>query len=674
MTVVPSGPAVSAAGNNVHEVPGHRLWGPLARPGNRRTPAKGFDVFGESVIGWLERRRARTLEWIRAKAILAAARQISNRSDAALDDEVTDAKADVMLRREEKGVVDRAFALGYEVIRRETGLALHPEQVLGALALAAGCCAELATGEGKTVTAILPAALEGWRGRGVHVVTVNDYLATRDALTTSPALTRLGLTVGAIKHDHDNDARRLAYACDITYVADKELIFDHLRDRLVSPLTPRLTSLLIDTVAGGGPAWGAKVVQRGLEFAIIDEADSVLIDEAVTPAIISGPGEGVAGGGEHFRMAALLAQDYREGVHYELVVRQRLVRLLDSGRAKLAEDASRLPPFWAGPKRREELMALALTARDVYRRGEDYVVREGKIEIIDRSTGRVLPGRQWQLGVHQAVEAKEALELSRDNVAMARSSYQGFFQKYRKLAGMSGTAREVADELWRWYRLPVVRIPTHKRVIRVHAPQQVFATVEEKLQAAADRVAEAHEQGQPVLVGTWSVTTSERMAALLGARGISCAVINANREREEANIVSVAGLPGAVTVATNMAGRGTDIQLNETGKAAGGLLVISTERNDEHRVDRQLAGRAGRQGDPGRVETFVSLEDRLIQMHGWRPLVELVRRARPRWVRPLSDILWWAAQRDASKRWAAVRDDVAKSDAWFDMALHSVTR
>ncbi|MFA6043824.1 MAG: hypothetical protein WC718_02465 [Phycisphaerales bacterium] len=674
MTVMHSGAAITAAASNVHEVPGHRLWGPLARPSNRRPPAKGFDVFGESLVGWAERRRARKLEWIRAKAILAAARQISNRSDAALDDEVIDARADVMLRRDEKGVVDRAFALGYEVIRRELGLALHPEQVLGALALAAGCCAELATGEGKTVTAILPSALEGWRGRGVHVVTVNDYLANRDAVTTGPALTRLGLTVGAIKHDHDNDARRLAYACDITYVADKELIFDHLRDRLVSPLTPRLTGLLIDTIAGGGPSWGARVVQRGLEFAIIDEADSVLIDEAVTPAIISGPSEGVAGGGEHFRMAALLAQDYREGVHYELLARQRLVRMLDPGREKLAQDASRLPPFWAGPKRREELLALALTAKEIYKRGEDYVVNEGKVEIIDRSTGRVLPGRQWQLGVHQAVEAKEALELSRDNVAMARSSYQGFFQKYRKLAGMTGTAREVADELWRWYRLPVVRIPTHKRVIRVHAPQRVFATGEEKLQAAADRVAKAHEQGQPVLVGTWSVTTSERMAALLGARGISCAVINAKREREEASIIAAAGLPSAVTVATNMAGRGTDIQLNETSKASGGLLVIVTERNDEHRVDRQLAGRAGRQGDPGRVETFVSLEDRLIQMHGWKPLVALVKRASPGWVRPLSDFLWWAAQRDASKRWAYVRDDVAKSDAWFDMALHGVTR
>ena len=672
MSLVPAGGAVSAS--NVHEVPGHRLWGPLARPGNRRMPSKGFDVFGESVVGWIERRRARRLDWIRAKAILAAARQISNRSDASLDEEVNDARADVMLRRDEKGVVDRAFALGYEVIRRELGLALHPEQVLGALALAQGCCAELATGEGKTVTAILPAALEGWRGRGVHIVTVNDYLATRDAATTGPALTRLGLTVGAIKNAHDNDARRLAYACDITYVADKELIFDFLRDRLVSPLTPRLTGLLIDTLAGQGPLWGAKVVQRGLEFAIIDEADSVLIDEAVTPAIISGPGEGVAGGGEHFRMAALLAQDYREGVHYEFIARNRLVRLLDAGRAKLGEDATRLPPFWAGPKRREELLALALTARDVYKRGEDYVVREGKIEIVDRSTGRVLPGRQWQLGVHQAVEAKEGLELSRDNVAMARSSYQGFFQRYRKLAGMTGTAREVANELWRWYHLPVVRIPTHKRVVRVNAPQRVFASTEAKLQAAADLVANAHERGQPVLVGTWSVTTSERMAALLGARGISCAVINANRETEEAAIVAAAGMPSAVTVATNMAGRGTDIRLNETSKAAGGLLVVATERNDERRVDRQLQGRSGRQGDPGRVETFVSLEDRLIQMHGWKPLVALVKRVRPAWVRPVSDLLWWAAQRDASQRWAAVRDDVAKSDAWFDMALHSVTR
>lgn len=663
-------PGAQAAGSG--QIPAHRLWGPLARPGKRRPPAKGFDIFGESLVGWLERRRARKLDWIRAKAILAAARQISNRSDAALDEEVADAKADTLMRSDAAGVIDRAFALGYEVIRREIGLALHPEQVLGALALSAGCCAELATGEGKTVTAILPAALAGWRGRGVHVVTVNDYLASRDAGVTSSAYQRLGLTVGAIRHDDDNNARRRAYACDITYVADKELIFDHLRDRLVSPLSPRLTGLLIDTLTGPGAAWGEKVVQRGLEYAIIDEADSVLIDEAVTPAIISGPREGVAGGGEHYRMAALLAQHYTRDTHYTVV--QRVVRLTEAGRERLAKEAAQLPPFWAGPKRREELLCLALSAKEIYKRGEDYLVREGKIEIIDRSTGRVLIGRQWQLGVHQAVEAKEGLELSRDNVALARSSYQGFFQRYRTLAGMTGTAKEVADELWRWYRLPVVRIPTHKRVVRVHAPQRVFRTTEDKLQAAADRVAEAHEQGQPVLVGTWSVTTSERMAALLGARGISCAVINAVREREEANIVEHAGLPGAVTVATNMAGRGTDIRLNEQSRAAGGLLVIATERNDEKRVDRQLAGRSGRQGDPGRVETFVSFEDRLIQLHGWKPLVRLAQRVRPGWMGRLSSVLWWAAQRDASLRWAAVRADVAKSDAWFDMALHSVSR
>ncbi len=672
MSVAP-GPIAMLPQIPEHE-PAHRLWGPLARPGSRRPPAKGLDVFGESVVGWFERRRARRLDWIRAKAILAAARQISNRSDDALDEEVADAKADMLLRREQKGVVDRAFALGYEVIRRELGLTLHPEQVLGALALAAGCCAELATGEGKTVTAILPAAIEGWRGRGVHIVTVNDYLATRDATTTGPALARLGLTVGVITHNDKSPARREAYARDVTYVADKELIFDHLRDRIVAPLAPRLTGLLLDSLTGIGTGWGAKVVQRGLEYAIIDEADSVLIDEAVTPAIISGPGEGVAGGGEHFRAAAMLAQDHREGEDYTTLARQRLVRLTDAGREKLSRQAERLPPYWAGPKRREELLSLALTAKELYKRGEDYVVREGKIEIIDRSTGRVLPGRQWQLGVHQSVEAKEGLELSRDTVAMARSSYQGFFQRYRKLAGMSGTAREVSNELWRWYRLPVVRIPTHKRILRKHTPQEVFRTVDEKLRAVADRVAQAHERGRPVLVGTWSVTTSERMAALLGTRGISCQVINAKREAEEAEIIAGAGLPGAVTVATNMAGRGTDIRLGEASRAAGGLLVIATERNDERRVDRQLAGRSGRQGDPGRVETFVSFEDRLIQLHGWKPLVKLARRVNPRWVGRLSGVLWWAAQRDAGARWAAVRDEVAKSDAWFDMALHSVSR
>jgi preprotein translocase subunit SecA len=653
-----------------------RLWPMLGAAKARRQPAKEFDVLGETLTGWWARRRAKRLDWTRANGIVAAAKGLASYSEAALDEEVKDARSAAVLDREGRAAVDRAFAVGYEAVRREVGLSLHVEQVLGALALASGCCAELATGEGKTVTAILPAALDAWLGRGLHVITVNDYLARRDAEITSPAYRRLGLSVGVIQETTTPEGRRRAYAADITYGADKQILFDYLRDRLRTPLAPRLTELLLNEVAGDqeADAWGAKVVQRGLFAAIVDEADSVLIDDSVTPAIISAPAEGEAAAQEHLVRAAELARQMTEPAHYKVDTRLRKVTMTDEGRARLAELAERLPAFWAGPRRREELMVLALSARHLYHRGEDYVVKDGAVLIVDRSTGRILPGRQWQLGVHQAVEAKEGLKLTAENVAVARSSYQAFFQKYRRLSGMTGTAREVSREMWAWYRLPVVHVPTHRPVIRSKGHDRVHATEEQKLEAAVDCVAEAHAKGQPVLVGTWGVVTSERVGLLLKTRGIDCQVLNATREAEEAAIVAKAGLPGAVTVATNMAGRGTDIVLTPESRAAGGLLVVATERNDEARVDRQLAGRAGRQGDPGAVEQFVCLEDRLIQQHGPRVLVSLVRRNAGPTRRWAAKALWEYAQRVASRRWAVLRSEAVKADAWFEMAMHNVSR
>ena len=653
-----------------------RLWPMLGTQRARRQPAKGFDVVGEAVTGWFARRAARRLDWERARRIVGAAKSLAGYSEAALDDEVKAARAEAVLGRDERATVDRAFAVGYEAVRREVGLSLHVEQVLGALALAGGCCAELATGEGKTVTAILPAALDAWLGRGLHVITVNDYLARRDAETTSPAYRRLGLSVGVIQETTTQEGRRRAYAADITYGADKQIIFDHLRDRLLSPLAPRLAGLLLEEVAGDqeAGAWGGKVVQRGLFAAIVDEADSVLIDDSVTPAIISAPAEGQSAGQEHSVLAAELARQMNEPEDYKVDTRLRKVTMTDRGRSRLAELAERLPAFWAGPRRREELLVQALNAKHLYVRGEDYVVKDGAVLIVDRSTGRILPGRQWQLGLHQAVEAKEGLKLTAENVAVARSSYQAFFQKYRRLSGMTGTAKEVWREMWAWYRLPVARVPTHRPVIRKHPADRVHVTEEQKLEAAVERVAEASRAGQPVLMGTWSVVTSERVALLLQKRGVECQVLNATREAEEAAIVARAGRPGAVTVATNMAGRGTDIVLTPESRAAGGLLVVATERNDEARVDRQLAGRAGRQGDPGGVETFVSLEDRLIQQHGTRVLVELVRRNAGPTRRLAAWLLWEFAQRVASRRWAVLRSEATKADAWFEMALHNVSR
>jgi preprotein translocase subunit SecA len=670
------------------------LWQGLAHPMRRKQPLKGVDRLGARIGGALARQRVRRLDWHRAERIAALAKALGSYSDAALEDHVRTVRDAAVLTPNDPECVNAAYAAGHETIRRELGLTLHPVQVLAALSLRHGCCAELATGEGKTVTAVLPAMMTAWLGRGLHVVTVNDYLARRDAETLSPVYARLGLSVGVIEESSTPDQRRRAYAADITYACDKQVLFDHLRDRLETPLQPRLTGLLLDQLADaravgghrrsseGAHGWATRIVQRGLFAAIVDEADSVLIDEAVTPAIISGPSESdTRTDATHFSAAARLSRGFLKDTHYTVDEHARRVELSDAGREHLATMASQLPKFWAGPRRREELLVRAITARELYLRDRDYVVRDDEIQIVDRSTGRILPGRQWQLGVHQAVEAKEEVELTPENRSIARSSYQGFFTRYQHIAGMTGTAWEVRHEMWEWYGLPVVRIPTNKPVARLSEPDRVYADETAKLKAVAERVLAEHTRQRPVLVGTWSVKTSERMAQLLRDAGVACEVLNATREAEESAMVAKAGEAGAVMVATNMAGRGTDIRLTPASRAAGGLLVIATERHDEARVDRQLAGRSGRQGDPGGHACYLSFEDQLIreQMPPWAVrLARAITGRRSGRADGAAGIttrwLWAIAQRNASHRWTVSRAEASKADAWLDMALHSATR
>ena len=655
-----------------------RLWTGLSRGFDRPLPARGLDNLGERLVGAARRWSLRRLDHERAERILKDAAALAASGERALDSRIDEARERIMLRRDDPAAIDAAFAAGVEAIRRTLGLTLHPVQVLAGLVMSQGCCAELATGEGKTITAILPGALDAWCGRGVHIITVNDYLARRDAETCGPVFGRLGISVGIIQEGSTPDERRGAYSRSVTYAADKQVIFDHLRDRLLSPMDPSLTQALLDDLFGVLPGgdqrqdWTGRVVQRGLHAAIVDEADSVLIDEAVTPAIIGVDAAGA--GGEQYVTAAAIASELIAGEHYHLDHRMRHVRLTDQGREKLAERAHSLPAFWAGPRRREELMVQALQAKDLFTLGDDYVVKDGKVVIVDRSTGRILPGRQWQLGVHQAVEAKEGLALSDDRRTSSRVSYQQFFQRYRRLSGMTGTGMEVAEELWKSYHLPVVRVPTHKPVIRVHAPDRHFSTEREKFDAVVSRVDALHAQGRPVLVGTRSVVSSETLGAMLGARGIPCQILNATREAEEAAIVEHAGEPGAVTVATNMAGRGTDIRLGRGVVDNGGLVVIATERHEESRVDRQLFGRSGRQGDPGLAEAFVSLDDGLIVLHGPKLLIALVKRARGPWRKWLCRALWRTAQWSAGRKARVMRSQVLLSDAMTDMALHHRTR
>jgi preprotein translocase subunit SecA len=652
-----------------------RLWPALASPFERQQPLRGFDVFGERVRGWFRHGRAGAVLRRHAERIVAKAASLSVLEERAFDESVEAARE--VAARSRVAATEAAFAVACEAVRREVGLSLYIEQVMGALAMANGCCAELATGEGKTVTAVLPATLDAWAGRGVHVITVNDYLAQRDATTTARAYRRLGLSVGVIQEKSEPVDRRRAYACSVTYAADKQVIFDFLRDRLCSPLHPRLAGLLLDHLAGERrEGWDGQVVQRGLHAAIVDEADSVLIDEAVTPAIIGQDVPGGSGNVEYYRIAARIAGELERG-DYDVDRPLNRVSLTERGRSKLAALSGSLPPFWAGPRRREELVTQALAARELYRQGDEYIVRDGKIVIVDRSTGRVLEGRQWQLGVHQAVEAKEGLDVTEERRTTARISYQRFFQRYRRLSGMTGTAWEVRGELWGDYHLPVVRVPTHRPVIRAKAADRVFLDEQRKFEAVVDRVVELHGTGRPVLIGTRSVLSSERLGMLLGERGVSCRILNATREAEEAAIVAEAGRTGAVTVATNMAGRGTDILLDDRARELGGLVVIATERHDESRVDRQLYGRAGRQGDPGRAEPFVSLDDALIRRNGLRSLAWLCRllgAGRTASGRLVARVLWAQAQWTAGRRAAVIRAEVAKADAWVDLAMHTHSR
>ncbi|MEQ9097243.1 MAG: hypothetical protein RIE32_13390 [Phycisphaerales bacterium] len=669
-----------------------RLWPALAHGERRDEPLEGLDRIAAGLQGRVVRRRVNQQERTLASAIIETAGAMSDLSEAALDQRVEAVRQHAHRVARERSSLQgdalrEAYAVGVEAVRRTTGLTLYPEQVMGALVLRGGAIAEMATGEGKTLTAILPAALAGWTGRGVHVATVNDYLARRDAQLCESAYARLGLRVGVLQDGMKKADRRAQYDLDVTYGADKQFIFDFLRDRLAQPLSPSVTSSVLDAVthADDAGAWTGEVVQRGLHAAIIDEADSVLIDEAATPAIIALPaGEGVgADAAERYAAGIELARALDPDRHYVADVRTHRVSLTKAGRQRLAElvqdEARRLPAFWAGPRRREELVVQALSALVLHRRDDDYIVRQNtkgqrEVVIVDRSTGRVLEGRQWQLGLHQAVEVKEGLEPSERRHTAARVSYQRYFARYQSLAGMTGTGWEVAPELWRTYGLRVVRVPTHRPVVRIEERDRTFDDQRSKFDAVAQATRAAHARGQPVLVGTRSVSDSERLAALLAEGGLPCKVLNARHEAEEAAIVQAAGNAGAITVATSMAGRGTDIKLDAAARQAGGLLVLAVERHHERRIDRQLFGRSGRQGDVGRAAAFVSLEDEMLVRYGLKPLRWLARVAPPALRGPLTRLLVRQAQAAATRRWMLIREEAGRIDAWIDLAFHQQSR
>jgi preprotein translocase subunit SecA len=555
--------------------------------------------------------------------------------------------------------VARAFALARESAARSLGQRPYDAQLMGGWVLLHGMIAEMETGEGKTLAATLPAAAAALAGVPTHIVTVNDYLAQRDAEWMGPVFRALGLSVGVIQHGLSPEQRRAAYACDVTYCTNKELAFDYLRDRLATGRDATRVRLAVERVHGRAARPGQPVL-RGLRYAIVDEADSVLVDEARTPLIISDRGR--PAGGEVYARAIELARQLEPGADFRLEAREGELRLTDSGRARVAALATPLGGVFSGERRREELVVQALRALHVLVRDREYLVADGKVQIVDEYTGRLMADRSWELGLHQMVEAKEGVELTGSNEPLARISYQRFFRRYLRLAGMTGTAREAAGELGRTYGLSVVRIPTHRPVRRTDGGERVYAAQEEKWSAVLERIRALHLGGRPVLIGTRSVGASETLAARLAAERIPHRVLNARQDAEEAEIIACAGEPGAVTVATNMAGRGTDIRLGAGVAEAGGLAVIATERHEARRIDRQLFGRCGRQGDPGSFESHVALDDEILVRHGGALARALVRAGRP-----LAAVA--SAQWSAQTLHARMRRRLLRADEQLERAL-----
>ena len=513
-----------------------------------------------------------------------------------------------------------AFAAVREAARRVLGMEHYRVQLIGGIILHQGRIAEMKTGEGKTLVSTLPAYLNALEGKGVHIVTVNDYLAHRDAEWMGKVHEALGLTVGVVLNGSTGDERRAAYACDITYVTNNELGFDYLRDNMV--------------------IYKEQLVQRDLHYAIIDEVDSVLIDEARTPLIISGQSgkstklyeicdilaksmkRGEASG-EFSKMNAIMGEEITETGDFIVNEKDKLVNLTADG-VKRVEDYFHIENL-ADPENLEiqHNIILALRANYLMFRDQDYVVKDDQVLIVDEFTGRIMPGRRYSDGLHQAIEAKEHVKVKRESKTLANITFQNFFNKYDKKAGMTGTALTEEKEFREIYGMDAIEIPTNRPVIRKDLDDAVYKTKKEKFHAVVEAIKEAHAKGQPVLVGTITIETSEYLSGLLRKQGIPHEVLNAKFHEREAEIVALAGQHGAVTIATNMAGRGTDIKLDDDARAAGGLKIIGTERHEARRIDNQLRGRSGRQGDPGESRFYISLEDDLMRLFGSERLMSV---------------------------------------------------
>ena len=648
-------------------------WRVLAGGPRLRALPTGLDrvayaTTGRIVLSLWQTRRAMAA----GREIHQQASDLSELSDQAFERRLGKAREAVARGRRDRAAVVEGLAALCETSRRSLGLEPYPNQAAAAWAMSRGRLVELATGEGKTLVAGLVGGCLAWRGQGCHVVTTNDYLADRDAATLEPLYRRAGLTVGAIEEEMDDGARRAAYGRDVTYLTNKSVAADFLRDTLRRGPGRSLASHLARRLGGDmSSAFASEPVQRGLAACVVDEADSILIDDAVTPLILSSSDE--AGGDDaiRHRQAAEVTESLRPGRHYTVDAAFRQVRLTAAGRAEVLRAVAGLQApaaLWASPRMSEELATQTLTAREFFHRDRDYVVHEGKVVIVDAATGRLMPDRTWQHGLQQAIEVREGVELTGDKRTLAKQSFQRFFRRYAHLSGMTGTAWEARHELHHVYGLVTLRIPTHRPVRRRRLPTRLHAEEFHRLGAVTDETQRVHATGRPVLVGTTSVEVSERLSDRLTERGLPHRVLNAVRHDEEAAIVAEAGRPEKITIATNMAGRGTDIKLDPRVKPLGGLHVIACGFNDAARTDRQLHGRAGRQGDPGSARIHAAVTDELLRRNLPAPLRRLapaLRSASPPLARRLFPLAQWLGER----RRAAQRRMVTRADDELDDAL-----
>ena len=500
-------------------------------------------------------------------------------------------------------ILPEAFAVVREASRRVLGMRHFDVQMIGGICLHEGKIAEMRTGEGKTLVATLPVYLNALTGKGVHMVTVNDYLAKRDSEWMGRLYNFLGLSVGLIKHDMDFPERKFAYSCDITFGTNNEYGFDYLRDNMVVDIN--------------------QMVQRELNFAIVDEVDSILIDEARTPLIISGAGTKST---DMYTRMAKAVEILKAGEDYTVDEKQKTVAPSEGAVSKVEKFLGVNNMYDSENIEMSHCFTAALRAKALMKRDRDYVVKDDEIVIVDEFTGRLMEGRRYSDGLHQAIEAKEGLEVRRQSQTLASITFQNYFRMYKKLGGMTGTAKTEEDEFIKIYNLPVVVVPTNMPVKRVDFPDVIYKTRRAKLKAVANDVEKIHATGQPILIGTTSIAQSEEISAILRKRGISHNVLNAKFHEKEAEIIADAGQKNAVTIATNMAGRGTDIKLGEGVPELGGLFIVGTERHESRRIDNQLRGRAGRQGDPGNSRFYLSLEDDLLRLFGAKNISSIMDR------------------------------------------------